>query len=93
MTDHDYNTGELTLLLEQVLSSLEKIDAKVTVTNGRVKALELWRMFLLGAWAVVTMLVPFLYIQISARVDAFTSAVDQKITVAIEHNNDKYFEK
>ena len=93
MPDHNYTTETLTALLEGIQESLNKIETKVTATNGRVKALEMWRMFLLGAWAVITLLVPFLYMQVSARVDAFTASVDTKIISAIERNNDKYFER
>lgn len=93
MPDHNYTTETLTALLEGIQESLNKIETKVTATNGRVKALEMWRMFLLGAWAVITILIPVLYMQVSARVDAFTAAVDNKITAVIERNNDKYFER
>lgn len=90
---HDYNTGELTLLLGKMNETLNDIKTQVISTNGRVKKLEMWRMFLLGAWAVISVFIPFLYMQISSRVDAFTSSVDTRIMAAIEHNNDKYFEK
>lgn len=98
MASHeDYNTGELSILYDGIDKKLEKILIQTTSTNGRVKSLEMWRMFLLGAWAVITILIPVLYMQVSARIDekfkSYTSSINRSITDAIEANNERFFEK
>ena len=35
----------------------ERVISQVERTNGRVKSLELWRSFLIGAWTVVVILI------------------------------------
>jgi len=54
-------------------------------------------MFLLGAWAVITFLIPILYMQVSARIeeklDFYTKNINRSITDAIEANNERFFEK
>jgi len=88
-----YTLHDLGFMLEFIQEKVENIEQQAIRTNGRIKSLEMWRMFLLGAWAVITILVPVLYMQVTARVDAFTTSIDYKITSAIQQNNDKYFER
>jgi hypothetical protein len=56
---------ELTIHLTTLASStaeqtrmLERIDQKVTATNGRVRSLELWQARLKGAWAAAVIVGP-----------------------------------
>ena len=67
----------------------DKIDVKVTATNGRVKKLEIWRAGLLGAWAVITIIFPFMFIYF---VNDIKRDIDNQITNAININNNRFFE-
>ncbi len=79
------------------LERLTEIKEKVTQTNGRVKSLELWRSFLLGAWAVLSIATPIVWYFIAKTIDNLgtnlNTTIDTKITQAINANNDKYFQK
>jgi hypothetical protein len=64
MKDKDYSNREVDRMFSEIMASLSSqdkvlvgLDKKVGETNGRVKALELWRMFLLGGLGVITSLV------------------------------------
>jgi hypothetical protein len=49
------NDKEATRLFrEQLTNTLARIEAKQDHTNGRVKKLELWRMFILGGFAALS---------------------------------------
>lgn len=89
----DYTNGELGILLEAIRTDTEEIKKQVTSTNGRVKSLELWRMFLIGAWAVITLITPIGWLLMANSIDEFKSSIDQRITDAIQNNNNKYFEE
>lgn len=45
--------GEVDLQFKQILAALERIETQTKATNGRVRSLELWRSYVLGAAAVV----------------------------------------
>lgn len=92
MSDQPTN-GELAILLTGVKATVDDIKTQVVQTNGRVKSLELWKAFLLGAWAVITLLVPILFFQLSRQIDDFSDKIKDQITTAIDANNDKFFEK
>ena len=70
----------------------ESLDKKVSFTNGRVGKLELWRMFLIGAWAVLSMATPIAWYFIVTSLNNFSDSIDGKIDAAIQQNHDKYFE-
>lgn len=60
----DFTNREITHFFEEIKESLKNQDTvlfdlnkKVGETNGRVKALELWRMFILGGLGVMSMMV------------------------------------
>jgi len=40
---------------EEIKQSLARIEGRVAETNGRVKRLEMWRMFLLGGFAALSL--------------------------------------
>lgn len=67
-----------------------RIETQVTTTNGRVKMLEFWRIMLIGAWAVTTILFPILFFFYSKSLQLET---EKQISTAIDNNNNKYFEK
>jgi hypothetical protein len=53
----DYSNRELDRMFGEIMETCARIEAQTTKTNGRVKALEMWRMFLLGGLGVITSLV------------------------------------
>ena len=74
------------------VKSFETVITKQDLTNGRIKRLEMWRSFLIGVWSVLTFLLPIFFYQVAREIDAFQENLDNKITNAIQINNDKYFE-
>lgn len=104
----ELSNGELGIMIRNLDSKIEDIkqenktahenlDKKVTATNGRVKALELWRMFLIGAWTVLTIVTPLgWYIVVhsfSQYQEKLQSQVSLEINKAIQDNNSLFFEK
>lgn len=62
--EQDFTNREIKHFFEEIKTSLANqdkvlavLDGKVTTTNGRVKALELWKMFMLGGMGVISMIV------------------------------------
>ena len=66
-----------------------RIENQVITTNGRVKLLEFWRIMLIGAWAVTTILFPVLFFYYSKSVQYETK---EQILISIEENNKKILE-
>lgn len=62
MEDHSHD-GIFTKL-EFIREKINDIHIQTTQTNGRVKKLELWKSFLLGIWAVSSIIGGFLLSQI-----------------------------
>lgn len=73
--------------------TLQRIEETTKATNGRIKKLEMWRMFLLGAWAVLSLATPVAWYFIVHSLDNYSHEVDTRIGNAIQLNNNKYFEK
>lgn len=44
-------------ILKKINEKLDRIEEQTTKTNGNVKKLQLWKAYLTGAWAVLTVLV------------------------------------
>lgn len=70
MADRPYaDEGEVIATFDAIRKQLDRIEEQVVKTNGRVRSLELWRSFSMGAIAVmsliltilVTVLVRFVY--------------------------------
>ena len=58
----------------------KELNIKVTTTNGRVKKLEIWKAYLIGAWAVVSLGFPVLFVYfINDLKHDINSAIDQAI--------------
>ena len=71
--------------------SFDKVLAKQDTTNGRIKALELWKALLIGAWTIVTLFIPVFVYLIFHEFDSLSFRIDTKIRNAIEENNSVYF--
>lgn len=88
------------VLLEKInnlhSTGLETLE-RVKQTNGRVKKLEIWKAYLLGAWAVITVVGGFAINYIVNRQDSYQiqqdSHIQQLIDKSVSENNDKYFVK
>lgn len=112
MTVENYTNRELGILLEDIknqmsemkqenITSHANIDQRLQYTNGRLKKLELWKAFLVGAWAVLSMATPVAWYLILNTMSGYSDKIDlriekkikESIGEAIEANNRKYFEK
>lgn len=96
-TDKDYTTSELGIILVEMNNHIIEIKEQVRSTNGRVKSLEMWKQFLLGAWAVISIASPIVWYLVYDSIKEFKDSAREEISSvvedAIEKNNDKYFEK
>lgn len=58
MAERPYaDEGEVIATFAGIRAQLDRIEAQVTKTNGRVSALERWRSFMTGAIIVIAILV------------------------------------
>lgn len=57
MTSNDYSNREIDRMFGEIMEATKRIEVQTELTNGRVKALEMWRMFLLGGMGVISMMV------------------------------------
>ena len=57
MDKKPYSNREIDNMHKEIMDKLKIIDTKVTIANGRLKSLELWRAYLTGAIAVLTLIV------------------------------------
>jgi len=58
MSERPYaDEGEVIATFTGIRAQLDRIEAQVTKTNGRVSALERWRSFMTGAIIVIAILV------------------------------------
>ncbi len=93
----NYTTSELGIILTEMHGDILEIKEQVKTTNGRVKSLELWKQFLLGAWAVVSIATPLLWYYVNRSIDDFKASFDRNVSSivqdAINKNNDKFFDK
>lgn len=99
-----YTTGELGIKLDEIKESISelkkdnieahaKMDVKQDKTNGRVKNLELWKMFLMGAWAVLSMATPIAWYFILGALDNFSKSMDARIETIVSRAIDEYDDK
>lgn len=79
----EFTNRELAMMLKEQNTHLLEIKTQVITTNGRVKKLELWRMFLTGAWAVLTIITPVAWFLISQAISNFNNQIETKINQAI----------
>ena len=63
-------------IVKRIDLNVKEVKDKQNVQNGRVKKLELWRSFLAGAWAVVSLILIIIVIPLS--IDYFK---EKQITV------------
>lgn len=80
---HEYVTDRFDNPNTGVYARLDKIDTKQAIANGRVGKLESWRQFLLGAWAVLTILTPIAWYIIIKQIDQYGKNIDNEINVAV----------
>lgn len=57
MTENDPTNKELLHYIKDIKEKVEDIKIQVTKTNGRVGNLEIWRGTIIGAVAVITVLI------------------------------------
>ena len=55
MAEDEYTKREINLMLVPLHDKLDAVLKQVATTNGRVKSLELWRSFLAGGFAVLSL--------------------------------------
>jgi len=95
--------GQLPVILEKLENinkhfskegMVSKIESHVEKTNGRVRKLEVWRAGLLGAWAVVTVLFPimFVYFMNNFRYEV-KEIVENHVSTAITEYDESIFEQ
>lgn len=99
--------GELAIMINNIIenmkkhaeaqqASFDKVISAQTVANGRTKSLELWRSFLLGAWAITVIALPFIltmfWYMLSHEIDSYTKEISHEIDAKIQANNNIYFE-
>ena len=63
--------GKLSQLATDTRETVNKLDAKVGVQNGRVGKIERWQAFLHGGWVVVVLLVLPVVIQFFSKAIQF----------------------
>ena len=69
----------------------KELNMKVTATNGRVKRLEIWKAYLIGAWAVVSIGFPILFIYfINDLKDDIKAGIDLAI---IEYDKENFIQE
>ena len=74
----EYSKRELDSHFGDVKESLDRIEAQVVKTNGRVSKLEIWRGYIAGALAIIS------FVVIPLVVYSFNVAVDTKANKAQE---------
>ena len=79
--------------VENLIKTTNKIEEHVEKTNGRVRKLETWRSFLLGGWAVISLLFPIMFFYLMSNLKyEVKEIISNQVSTAIDNNNDKYFE-
>ena len=53
MAKDDFSKNEIILMFKEIKDTLERVEAQVIKTNGRVSNLELWREGLMGKLTVI----------------------------------------
>ena len=75
--------GHINEKFEDVKVELSEIKTQVKTTNGRVKKLELWKAFILGAIAVITSVGIPLFIYVYQQRDVDTERKLQELEIAL----------
>ena len=57
MNQELYSKRELDLIFKELKDMLERIEKQTMATNGRVKNLEMWKAYIAGAIAVLSVIV------------------------------------
>ncbi len=89
MTRETYTKSEIDLMHKPMHDKLDKILAQTIKTNGRVGRLEVWRGYITGGLAILSiLLVPIL---IWSIIQMFSlSNIDEKISSALQQELNKY---
>lgn len=60
--EEEYSKREIDLFMEEIRNTLARIEAQTTKTNGSVRSLQIWRGFITGGLAIITVLIiPLLF--------------------------------
>lgn len=95
--------GQLPVILEKIENinkhfdkegMVSKIESHVEKTNGRVRKLETWRSFLLGGWAVISILFPILFVFFMSNFRyEVREIISNQVTTAINDYDESIFEE
>mgnify|MGYP000447449881 CR=1 FL=1 len=70
MEEKNYNTDELNVCINDIKTQLNRIEGKQDFTNGRVRKLEIWKGYLTGGLAILTVLVlPLIFLAVQSFLD------------------------
>jgi hypothetical protein len=68
MTGSSYNRDTIDSFMERIDEKLDAISKQVATTNGRVKRLELWKSFIGGGLAMVSLVIlPLMFMYINHK--------------------------
>ena len=62
MSKDDFTNNEILLMFKEIKSTLERVEAQVVKTNGRVTLLEMWKEGLMAKMAGVIATISFVWI-------------------------------
>ena len=62
MSKDDFTNNEILLMFKEIKSTLERVEAQVVKTNGRVTLLEMWKEGLMAKIAGVIATISFVWI-------------------------------
>lgn len=85
-------TSKIDEMKEENIKSHESLDKNQKYTNGQVRSLQLWRAYLVGAWAVLTIITPIAWFLLMRSITEFNDKIDTKINQAIIENNKRIFD-
>jgi len=88
--NEEYSNRELDRMFKEIQDTLQRIETQTSRTNGRVTRLEMWRQYILGALAIISMVVIPIVLYLANQIIDVKTSISTQVADAVKSELNKY---